>query len=78
MKIVKAFALFAALSLTVMAQSDQNPLTIWCDYHNTSFTKQGQEYPNGRCYDVYKHTYCDLEGKRGCLLVHKAVMPCAK
>lgn len=77
MKYLKVLLLGAVLSLTVLARGDQNPASFLCDYHNTYFTKQGQEYPNGKCYDVYKHTYCDLEGKRGCMLIHKAVIPCA-
>lgn len=53
---------------------DQNPYSIWCDYHGAYLFKSGTEYPSGVCYDVYKHTYY----KDGRTYEHKATMKCKR
>jgi hypothetical protein len=50
----------------------QNPSTIWCDVHNVNFVKMGTVIQNGKCYDLYKHSYNDgLKVK-----THEALMAC--
>jgi hypothetical protein len=55
-----------------IAIAADNPYSFWCDYHSERFTKTDREYPSGKCYDVYTHTYTE-NGRR---LTHKAVLPC--
>jgi hypothetical protein len=50
-----ALLLFAALS--VFAQD--NPYSVWCDFHSTYFYKRGRAYPSGVAYDIYEHQYYD-------------------
>lgn len=75
--------LFAVLVLSGLSvgsapidPQDQNPASVWCDYHSTYFFKAGVEYPSGVCYDVYKHTFYDPECR--CTRTHKMVMRCPK
>ena len=63
------------LSVSVLAQQ-QNPPTVWCDYHNAAFLKGGQEFPSGVCYDIYRHTYYDQTCR--CRREHRMTMKCAR
>lgn len=72
---VAALAVHSPVS-AVTVQQDQNPPTVWCDYHHTSFFKSGVEFPGGVCYDVYTHNYYDASCK--CTRQHKMTMRCPR
>ena len=60
----------ALLILALAAAAQQNPYSLWCDYHSVYFFKVGQEYPSGRCYDVYSHPLGNT--------THRATVPCSR
>lgn len=66
------FVLVAVIS--ALGQREQNPASVWCDYHNASFIKGGVEYPSGVCHDVYTHTYYENRQMK----THKMTMKCPK
>lgn len=70
---IGAIALFTA---GVALSQTGNPYSFWCDYHSTYFYKKTQEYPSGKCYDVYEHTFYDSECR--CTRTHRATMACAR
>lgn len=71
MRTLYIFIITLLLSVAVVPQQ-QNPASVWCDYHNAYFFKSGVEYPNGVCYDKYEHPVWQ-NGKR---YVHKMSMRC--
>lgn len=71
---VIVFILVAFVS--AFAQKEQNPATVWCDYHNAQFIKGGVEFPSGVCYDIYTHTYYDAATRK--TRTHKMTMKCPK
>jgi hypothetical protein len=76
MKKLKSALFILAAFLSVSAQRDQNPATLWCDYHNAQFVKGGVEFPAGVCHDVYTHTYYDASVRK--TRTHKMTMRCPK
>lgn len=59
---------------SAVPRQQQNPSTVFCDYHNANFYKSGTEYPNGKCYDVYTHPVWS-NGQRS---IHRMSMRCAQ
>lgn len=69
---MRPFLLFTFV-LTLALSVGDNPFTIWCDVHNTNFTKNGTVIRDGKCYDRYAHGYNEGLNSR----THEALLRCA-
>ncbi len=61
------------LACAGVAWASSCPSSVWCDYHSTYAYYAGDDYPAGKHYRVFSHTYLDTQGNSR---THKVSMRC--